>query len=158
MKIKTKALFIFVILVTLAGIGCTSSPNDNNTVSDINESSSESPDATWLKSAIYWLPVITDDLKPIVAAVDAGNISDVNSSKLMSDTQAAIEESDQYEVSSNLQFAKIEYDLSMKAFNGAAQVIALEDMENTTKYLTEGFTHIQRYNEHINSFNEQMKN
>jgi len=107
-----------------------------------------------LKSAAYWLPVITEDLKPIVTAVDAGDISEVNSSKLMSDTQAAIEESDKYEVSSDLQFAKIEYDLSMKAFNGAGKVIMLDDMENTEKYLTEGFTHIKRYNEQIDKFNE----
>ena len=156
MKIKTGIFVFFVILITLAGIGCTSSSDGSDAASNIKESSSESPDAAWLKSAAYWLPVITEDLKPIVTAVDAGDISEVNSSKLMSDTQTAIEESDKYEISSDLQFAKIEYDLSMEAFNGAAQVIILGDMENTKKYLTDGFTHNKRYTEQINKFNGDM--
>lgn len=165
-KIKTKFFVLFVILITLTGIGCTSSSDENETVSNISESSSsnieesssENPDVAWLKSAAYWIPIITEDLKPIVTAVDDGDISEVDSSKLMSDTQSAIEESDKYEVSYDLQFAKIEYDDSMKAFNGAGQVITLGDMENTKKYLTEGFTHMKRYTERINEFNEKYEN
>ncbi len=127
---------------------------------------SEFQDDEWLTSARQNMIIVGADLNTVGNAAEKGWINSLGtySKILFEDTQLAIDESDLYTVSPELQYAKDEYRLTMVACNwaGLCYCSAVDEMnagnvDQATEYLNTGTEFLTSGQGHLDNFTEEIE-
>lgn len=145
MKLKTKILILFVSFATLLALGCVGSADeessshaeesssgsaDEESSPQVEESSPQSKistyqDEEWIASAKNQSKIIRTDFAGVSSARESFDADVLGKwgQNLVNDTQEAIEENDNYTVSSTLQDAQKQWGLALQDYNKAGEFI-----------------------------------
>lgn len=151
----------FLILGTIPLAFCKDEGIDNINVTKIYDN----PDNNWIEKCLNDSTKVSRDIKSVLVPIKNNDLEGLSkcADKITADSQAAIDTSNSYKVSSDLQPIKDEYNLGMEQAGQFAIIMykLVEDAKNGTDEdvksdWNKAAEPIRSYNQHINSVNNQL--
>ncbi|KKG14173.1 hypothetical protein EO98_09385 [Methanosarcina sp. 2.H.T.1A.6] len=151
---------LLLLLFALIGWGVTGSKNDENTSlsdSPLNTLQSTHQDIAWGINVQKNLKILKADLDGVSNAANNSDYTTlaVYAQQTVNDTQNAIQENDQYTVSSKLQDAQNEWRMALQEYNSAGQFLL--QGANEAKNGTGGAEYFQKAKISQNSGTDHLK-